>query len=76
MTKSLALALLLLLTPAAVAALEPARGVVVQVTVDGTITQGVADYIEEALDYAVHAGRKTVKEEDIVIAAKKVIPGL
>ncbi|RLG42823.1 MAG: hypothetical protein DRO01_00795 [Thermoproteota archaeon] len=52
MTKSLALALLLLLTPAAVAALEPARGVVVQVTVDGTITQGVAEYIEEALDYA------------------------
>ena len=29
---------------------------------------------EEALDYAQHAGRKTIKEEDIVIAAKKVVP--
>jgi len=27
----------------------------------------------EALDYAQHAGRKTVKEEDVEIAAKKVI---
>ncbi len=52
MIKSLALALLLLLIPAVVAALEPARGVVVKVTVDGTITQGVADYIREALNYA------------------------
>ncbi len=28
---------------------------------------------KEALDYAQHAGRKTIKEEDIVIAAKKLV---
>ncbi|HDJ26609.1 MAG TPA: histone [Candidatus Bathyarchaeota archaeon] len=31
---------------------------------------------KEALDYAQHAGRKTVKEEDVLIAAKKVVPAL
>jgi histone H3/H4 len=28
---------------------------------------------KEALDYAMHAGRKTIKVEDIEIAARKVI---
>ena len=27
----------------------------------------------EAMDYAVHAGRKTIKSEDIEIAARKVL---
>ena len=28
---------------------------------------------KDAIDYAMHAGRKTVKEKDIEIAAKKII---
>jgi len=28
---------------------------------------------KESIDYAMHAGRKTVKEEDIEIAARKVL---
>jgi len=28
---------------------------------------------KESIDYAMHAGRKTVKEEDIEIAARKVM---
>jgi len=28
---------------------------------------------KEAIDYAMHAGRKTVKEEDVEIAARKVL---
>ena len=27
----------------------------------------------EAMDYAVHAGRKTIKSEDVEIAARKVL---
>jgi histone H3/H4 len=27
----------------------------------------------EAMDYAIHAGRKTIKSEDIEIAARKVL---
>jgi len=28
---------------------------------------------EEALSYAKHAGRRTIKEEDVIIAARKII---
>ncbi len=28
---------------------------------------------KEAIDYSMHAGRKTIKEEDIEIAARKVL---
>ena len=28
---------------------------------------------KEALDFAMHAGRKTIKEEDVEIAARKVL---
>jgi len=28
---------------------------------------------QEALGYATHAGRKTIKEEDIIVAAKKLV---
>jgi histone H3/H4 len=27
----------------------------------------------EAMDYAIHAGRKTIKSEDVEIAARKVL---
>ena len=38
------------------------------------VLEGVGIKIaKEAIDYAMHAGRKTVKEEDIEIAARKVL---
>jgi DNA-binding protein len=38
------------------------------------VLEGIgAKIAKEALDYAVHSGRRTIKEEDIEIATRKVM---
>ena len=37
------------------------------------VDEKAAGYAKEALDFAMHAGRKTIKAEDIEIASKKVM---
>jgi DNA-binding protein len=40
----------------------------------GKVLEGIGVRIaKDALDYAVHSGRKTIKAEDIEIAARKIM---